>query len=83
MDEQSTRQRVADIQQAMRSDPPASSVELQRRLRAKFHAQQLDPARIADICARMATGDAAELAAIRVELAASGVNADDLRALGL
>lgn len=83
MDEQATRRRVADIQQTMRNGPPASSEELQRRLRAKFHAQQLDPARIADICARLATGNAAEQAAIRRELIASGMSADDLRALGL
>lgn len=83
MDEQATRRRVADIQQTMRSGPPASSVELQRRLRAKFHAQQLDPAWIADICARLATGNAAEQTAIRRELVASGMSADDLRALGL
>lgn len=80
MDEQSTRQRVADIQQAMRSGPPESTVELQRRLRAKFHAQQLDPARIADICARIASGDTADL---QRELIASGLTADELRTLGL
>ena len=78
MDDQQKRNRIDAIQRAMRSGSPGSTDEVQRRLRGKFYGQ-LDAARIADISARLSGGRAA----IRAELVASGLTADELRALGL
>lgn len=82
MDDQQKRNRIDEIHRAMRSGSPGSTDEVQRRLRAKFNGQQLDPAQIADISARLASADAGR-AALRNELTASGLTADELRALGL
>ena len=82
MDDQQKRNRIDAIQRAMRSGSPGSTDEVQRRLRGKFYGQ-LDAARIADISARLANADAAGRDALRSELTASGLTADELRALGL
>ena len=83
MSDNGMRAKQDAIHRAMRGGSPGSADEIQRRLRAKLHAHKPDPGTIADVCAQVASADAAGRAVLRGELVAAGWTNTDLIAVGL